>query len=72
MLAEELWKITGYRFTLVLLSRTFFKIKTHLIRSVYDNQQLKRGFCMHFWCSQDAAWKKPLKPSENPNAKHHA
>jgi hypothetical protein len=42
MLAKELWKITGYRFMLVLLSRTFFWIKTHLIGSVHDNLTTKR------------------------------
>lgn len=30
MLAEELWKVTGYRFTLVLLSRTFLNQDLHI------------------------------------------
>lgn len=45
-------------------------MKTYLFGSVHDNRQLKGGHCTRFWCSQDVAWKKPSKPSENPNAKH--
>ncbi|KAF8889149.1 hypothetical protein CPB84DRAFT_1749343 [Gymnopilus junonius] len=69
MLAEELWKVTGYRFTLVITSEHHVK-KTNQFGSVHDNRPLNGGHTTRFWCSQDEARKKAPKPSEQPNAKH--
>ena len=69
MLAEELWKITGYRFMWVATFKHHVK-KTDEFDSVHDNHPLKGGHTTWFWCSQDKAWKKAPKPSEKPNTKH--
>ncbi|KAJ7744715.1 hypothetical protein B0H14DRAFT_2406822, partial [Mycena olivaceomarginata] len=55
MVAAELWKISGYRFT-----RGSFS----------DHKKLKSGHRTRFWCSQDEAHQKKSKASQNPDIRN--
>ncbi|KAJ6610972.1 hypothetical protein B0H10DRAFT_1953458 [Mycena sp. CBHHK59/15] len=57
MVATEIWKISGHRFTCKKLTG----------RSVKDHRKLKSGHRTRFWCSQDEARKKKSKSSQNPD-----
>ncbi|KAJ7246826.1 hypothetical protein B0H12DRAFT_1220454 [Mycena haematopus] len=55
MVARELWKLSGFRFTCV---------------SVKDHRKLKSGHHTRYWCSQDDKRKKKSKASQNPEIRN--
>lgn len=69
MAAQEVWRITGYRFTSVTHIPAI--PVQHLSNNrVKDHKTQKLGHRTRFWCSQDKAHKKKSKILEGPNVRN--
>lgn len=63
LVAHEIWRATGYRFTYVLLSQLFAATSQASLTRIKDHPPIKDGHKTRMWCSQDEARKH--KPRSN-------